>query len=77
MPANGYADLALAERDDEFDLDLRITLPSFDLPPDIGASGTCGGCPDWTDEGSSCAVTCDDTACTRCTANPSDPDCAQ
>jgi hypothetical protein len=73
----GYAELAVTEQDDEFDLDLRISLPGFDLSPDIAASGTCGGCPEWSEEGSSCAVTCDVSACGQCTLNPSDPECGQ
>jgi hypothetical protein len=44
--------------DDAFDLDVRIA-PAVDRdPPGLMASGTCGGCPKWSAEGSSCAVSC-------------------
>ena len=63
--------------DDEFDLDLRIDPCWFDAPSEIRLSGTCGGCPDWTEEGSSCAVTCDVSACGQCTFNPGSDECGQ
>jgi hypothetical protein len=53
--------------DDGFDLDVRI-VPALDhAPPKIKASGTCGGCPDWTEEGSSCKFSCQDSCGGTCT----------
>lgn len=54
--------------EDAFDLDVRI-LPAADpLPPRVNASGTCGGCPSYTEDGSSCKTTCH-------TCHPTDPTC--
>jgi hypothetical protein len=53
--------------DDAFDLDVRI-VPTIDREPvRIKASGTCGGCPDWSEEGSSCKTSCEDSCGGTCT----------
>lgn len=75
MPDTEVTTVPSRTTDDEFDLDLRVEPGWFDAPSEIRLSGTCGGCPDWTEEGSSCQVTCDASACGQCTMNPGNPDC--
>lgn len=66
----------LFQYDDEFDLDVQI-FPSDDWgSPEMGASGTCGGCPDPSDEGSTCKFSCPHTCGGQCTYQPADPECA-
>ena len=56
--------------DDGFDLDLRI-IPARDPDaPDVMASGTCGGCPDWTEEGSTCKFSCQESCGGTCSCPP-------
>ncbi len=66
----------LDECDDEFDLDVRVTPAWFPDTPDIHASGTCGGCPEWTEEGSTCKFSCAHTCGGNCTWSPADDECA-
>jgi hypothetical protein len=68
MKADDFEQLQDEWGEDSFDLDVRI-LPAADPAPlEVHASGTCGGCPKWSAEGSSCAVTCH-------TCYVSDPTC--
>ncbi len=62
--------------DDEFDLDVQI-FPSHDTDPvEVLASGTCGGCPEPSDEGSTCKFSCPHSCGGQCTYTIGDPECA-
>jgi hypothetical protein len=73
-----FSSLVLAEcddLDDEFDLDVRVSPAWYPNSPDIHASGTCGGCPDPSDEGSTCKFSCPPSCGGNCTYNPADSRC--
>jgi hypothetical protein len=59
---------AAAIADDEFDLDVRIAEPWFGDAPGIRASGTCGGCPDPSEPGSTCHFSCQESCGGQCTS---------
>ena len=50
----------------EFDLDIQLHPGELEFRQTIHASGTCGGCPAWTDEGSTCKFSCQDTCGGTC-----------
>lgn len=56
--------------DDGFDLDIRIIPARHSAPPDEMDSGTCGGCPAWTEEGSSCRFSCQESCGGTCSCPP-------
>lgn len=60
-------DPSLGMRDEDFDLDVRIAPGHDQSKVPMKASGTCGGCPDWTEEGSTCKFSCQDSCGGTCT----------